>query len=356
MKKVLVLGGAGFIGVHTAAALAESGYVPIIVDNFSNSDPRIINELQQVLAQTAPNTPASPPIPIKCHEFDLRDEAALRACIDEEQPVAAIHFAAYKDVEASVNDPTKYYQNNIGSLASVLASSLTHVVFSSSCSVHGEVNSSSITEDSPFGTIASPYARTKQIGEALMEDVYAARTNFSGVSLRYFNPIGAHPSGKIGEWPFDLSNLVPVMLAAAHRGGTIRVYGTDYPTKDGTCVRDYLHVMDLAAMHVRALDWLFAQSHPVYEVFNCGTGMGTSVHSLIKMFNGMLEEPSQQNSRKHSRPVLFVKAPRRAGDLSYMVANIEKSKAYGLHVQDYTLQDALLHAWQWDRHVRKILP
>jgi len=280
MKKVLVTGGAGYIGSHTSVALAEAGFIPIILDNFSNSEPWVINQISDVIGK-----------PILFYEGDCMDQEFLKRIVGEEKDIfGVIHFAAFKAVKESVIKPIKYYQNNIGSTEAILelmiSSGIQNFVFSSSCTVYGNPDKLPVDERAPFKTATSPYGRTKQICEELISDTINSGVNLKSLSLRYFNPIGAHETAKIGELPIGIpENLVPfITQTAAGVRDELVVFGTDYPTKDGSCIRDYIHVMDLAEAHVKSLQYISNQrSNSFNDVINLGIGEGRSVFPLARI-------------------------------------------------------------------------
>ncbi len=250
MKKVIVTGGAGYIGSHTAVELAKAGFLPVVVENFVISERGIIDRMRKLIGSTFP-----------VHEVDCTDERAFDSVLEKESHVfGLIHFAAFKAVGSSVKDPLSYYANNVGSLVSVLRSMLkagiSSFVFSSSATVYGQPDSLPVTERSPIKAAEAPYGRTKQICEAMIDDLVASWAQLRSVTLRYFNPIGAHPSGQIGELPLgNPENLVPyITQTAVGLHPQLTVFGNDYPTPDSTCIRDYIHVVDLARAHVSALN------------------------------------------------------------------------------------------------------
>ena len=331
VKNILVTGGAGFIGSHTVVSLAEAGFRPVIVDDFSNSEPSVLAGLRHILGYDVP-----------CYPINCNDLGALRAILREEKIAGVIHFAAYKAVGESVQAPLAYYQNNLGSLFTLLdamlAENIFTLIFSSSCTVYGEPDQPPVTEQTPIKAATSPYGNTKQIGEEILRDVSASRP-LSAISLRYFNPIGAHPSAYIGELPLGVpSNLVPFMTQAAaglRRGLTI--FGDDYPTPDGTCIRDFIHVMDLAEAHVAALHYAF-KAGPIYDTFNVGSGRGVSVMELVRMF----EKVSGQ-------ALPYSIGPRRAGDVVAVWADVQKSAETLQWSTQRDLITALEDAWKWQK-------
>lgn len=337
-RRVIVTGGAGYIGSHTVVELVTAGYQPIIVDNFVNSHKLVIKGIEKILGTTVP-----------FYEVDCTDKAAFSNVIHECGIIdGIIHFAAYKAVGESVEFPMKYYHNNLGSMMVVLESmkefEIPHLVFSSSCTVYGDVDQLPVTESSPVLKANSPYGYTKQICEQMIHDYQAANEDKKSAILRYFNPIGAHASSLIGELPLGVpNNLVPFVTqtAAGHRKELV-IFGNDYPTPDGTCIRDYIHVGDLARAHVKALDWMQNSQSPRIDTFNLGTGSGSSVLDVVRTF----EEVSNT-----SLPYHF--GPRRAGDISEIFSDTSKAnRELGWQTQ-YSLKDALLHAWQWELQLKE---
>ncbi|MDR2894121.1 MAG: UDP-glucose 4-epimerase GalE, partial [Alistipes sp.] len=280
MKKILVTGGAGYIGSHTAVELVEAGYEVVIVDNLSNAEASAVEGVEKILGRKVPFVQA-----------DCCDRAAMDALFAEHKIDAVIHFAAYKAVGESVGEPLKYYRNNIASLVTLLeamrAAKVENIVFSSSCTVYGQPEVLPVTELSPRLPATSPYGNTKQMCEDILRDSIAAYSSLKGISLRYFNPIGAHPSALIGELPKGVpGNLVPfITQTAAGIRKELSVFGDDYPTPDGSCVRDYIDVVDLARAHVSAVErMLSGRGKQAYEIFNVGTGNGVSVLELLHAF------------------------------------------------------------------------
>jgi UDP-glucose 4-epimerase len=328
---VLVTGGAGFIGSHTVVSLVEAGFTPIIVDNFSNSEPSALDGLQEILGHT-----------VRCYPIDCNDHAALLEVVRTEKIESVIHFAAKKAVGESMQEPLVYYRNNIGSMLSLLdvmqTEGIQHLIFSSSCTVYGEADVLPVTEESPIQPPASVYGNTKQIGEEILQDVARAK-DLKVIALRYFNPIGAHPSAAIGELPLGVpNNLVPfVTQTAAGLRESLTVFGNDYPTPDGTCVRDYIHVMDLAEAHVAALKYLLQQpATSLFDVFNLGTGQGHSVLEVIKTF----ETVSGQSLRYHF-------GARRSGDVTAVWGDVQKANKTLGWTAKRNLSEALIDAWRW---------
>ena len=338
MDKVLVTGGGGYIGSHICVELAAHGFAPVVVDNFCASDRRIIERAQSLAGRT-----------FAVHELDCRDTARLREVFRREGNIfGVIHLAAHKSVGVSVQQPREYYDNNVGSLLSLLAAmdgaSVERIVFSSSCTVYGQPRQVPVTEQSPIASAESPYGRTKQICEAILNDVVASGAPLRGVTLRYFNPVGAHPSGLIGELPLGKpETLVPyITQTAAGLRDELTVFGSDYPTRDGTCVRDYLHIVDLAAAHVAALAWLARdQRGPFNEVFNLGTGTGVSVLEAITAF----EAASGVALR-------YRLGPRRSGDAVEVYANADKAERELGWRARLGVSEAMRDAWRWQQNIR----
>ena len=336
MKKVLVTGGAGFIGSHTCVELLNEGYVPVIVDNFVNSERWVIDRIAQITGQTP-----------SVYEGDCRDTTFLSSVFEAEGGFyGVIHFAALKAVGESVAKPLEYYDNNIRSLTTLLAVmkkyETKHLVFSSSATVYGEPKSNPINEDSEIMAASSPYGATKIIAEGILRDVATSGADLATVALRYFNPIGAHPSGLLGEIPLGTpNNLVPyITQVAAGKRATLTVFGNDYETVDGTCVRDFIHVTDLARAHIATLEFIESQQRPYFDAFNVGTGCGTSVKELISVFNAVsgIELPHEYG-------------PRRAGDIPVCYATNSKIINTMKWKTEFTLEDALRHSWQWQKNL-----
>ncbi len=338
VKNVLVTGGAGFIGSHTCVALAEAGYQPVVVDNFANSQSDVPDRIAQIIGTAIP-----------VHQVDCTDETGMRNILDRyEDWHGVIHFAAYKAVGESVAHPLKYYRNNIGSLLTLLQLMndypLHHLVFSSSCTVYGEPDHLPVTEKSPVRPAESPYGYTKQVGEQIITDQQQVSPAMRSVLLRYFNPIGAHPSGKIGELPLGKpENLVPyVVQTAAGWRDQLTIFGRDYPTEDGTAIRDYIHVMDLAEAHVKALDWLHQQeAQETPGIFNIGTGRGHSVKEVVDTFEDAtgIKVPHQFGSR-------------RPGDVSSIYADATLAQRELNWSASRTLGEALHDAWMWQQTLK----
>lgn len=332
MTKILVTGGAGFIGSHTCALLMGEGYTPVIVDNFCNAEEWIVERISAIAGKS----------PI-LYRGDSRDRQFLDSVFSQEKDISGvIHFAALKAVGESVREPELYYANNLVGLLTVLDAMKAHgvknIVFSSSATVYGIPESSPIPEHAPLQDPESPYGATKVMAERILRDVVRSGRDIAAVSLRYFNPIGAHPSGLLGELPLGVpNNIVPYMTqVAAGKREKLTIFGGDYDTPDGTCVRDYIHVVDLADAHVGMLKHLSLQNRPYYDTFNVGTGQGTSVMELVTIFRRVL-----------GRDFPYEIGPRRAGDIAaYYADNTKISSVVGWKGK-YTVEDALRHAWKW---------
>ncbi|WP_258104303.1 UDP-glucose 4-epimerase GalE [Marinoscillum sp. MHG1-6] len=338
MKTVLVTGGVGYIGSHTSVALIESGYDIVIVDDLSNTRLDLLEGIKKITGKDP-----------KFYEGDLKDEKLVAKIFNENQIDAIIHFAASKAVGESVTEPLKYYKNNFLSLVNLLEQAVSAsipLVFSSSCTVYGTPDLLPVTEQTPVKPAQSPYGNTKQVGEEIIVDTIAANPNFKAISLRYFNPIGAHESSHIGELPLGVpNNLVPYLLqVAAGERECLSVFGDDYNTPDGTCIRDYIHVVDLAEAHVvavkRMLDGL---SKEPYEVFNLGTGQGNSVLELIKVFE-------EVNGLKLNYKIV----DRRAGDVEQIYADTTFANEELGWKSRFELPDMLRSAWNWQKNLSKL--
>jgi UDP-glucose 4-epimerase len=335
--KILVTGGAGFIGSHTVVSLTEAGFTPVILDNFSNSNPEVLAGLEKILG-----------FPVIFYEGDCNDPGIYNRIFTEHEIGGVIHFAACKAVGESMERPLMYYRNNLGSLMTLLTVMEQHqirnLIFSSSCTVYGEPDTVPVTEQTPVKEASSVYGNTKQIGEEILRDV-ASVMPFSIISLRYFNPVGAHPSGLIGELPTGVpNNLVPfVTQTAAGIRESFTVFGNDYPTPDGTCIRDYIHVMDLAEAHVAALSHLMkVNQEKYYDVFNVGTGTGNSVLEVVNTFD-----------RVNNLNVPHRFGPRRSGDVIAIWGNVDKSAGVLGWKARRSLADALKDAWNWQSRLPK---
>lgn len=329
--KVLVTGGLGFIGSHTVVELLEAGYSVVIADNLSNSEAFILDRIEQIAQQRPP-----------FYQIDVGNEGQLNALFNEQQIDFVIHFAAYKAVGESVKQPLKYFKNNLYSLLTVLdvmqAKGCHNMVFSSSATVYGQPDVLPVTEEAHFKKALSAYGCTKQMGEEILEKVSAA-TNIQTIALRYFNPVGAHPSSLIGELPIGIpNNLMPfITQAAAGKLKELVVYGKEYNTPDGTAVRDYIHVVDLAKAHVKSCDFLLQNSNSQpFEVINVGTGKGNSVLEVIQTFE-----------RVNGVKLPYRIGRRREGDAEKNYADVTKANQV-LHWQaEMNLEDMVRDAWNW---------
>lgn len=337
-KKILVTGGAGYIGAHSCIELITAGYEPIIVDNLSRSDTSLLAGIEKITGQK--------PEFAKC---DCNDKSALSRVFAEFGPIAAVmHFAAYKSVGESVKFPLLYYRNNVGSLVTLLEvmqeCNVSDLIFSSSCTVYGQPDHIPVDENAPFKKPESPYGASKQVCEQLLNDTY--KTGVRIVSLRYFNPIGAHPTAIIGELPIGTpSNLVPyITQTAIGKRESLTVFGGDYQTPDGTCIRDYIHVVDLSNAHVKAIQYLErAQSQPCYLALNLGTGIGVSVLQLIREFTEVT-----------NCKLPYTIGPRRPGDVEKVYGSPEKANLLLGWTTKYSSKDALLHAWNWEKYLAQL--
>lgn len=338
-SQILVTGGLGFIGSHTVVALQEQGFEVVIIDNLSNSS-------IDVLAGIIKITQITP----EFENVDLRNKEAVNDFFEKYPNInGVIHFAASKAVGESVENPLLYYENNLSTLIYVLQhlskKDSANFIFSSSCTVYGQADSLPINEEAPIKEAMSPYGNTKQIGEEIIRDTCKVHSNLSAISLRYFNPIGAHPSTEIGELPIGTpQNLVPfITQTAIGKRERLSVFGDDYPTNDGTCIRDYIHVMDLAKAHVVALKKLMTKdSDKNYDVFNLGTGTGNSVLEVIKSFE-----------RSTGKKLAYKIVDRREGDITAAYADTYKANSVLKWKAEHSLDEALKSAWNWEKKVSK---
>ncbi len=336
--EILVTGGLGFIGSHTSVELQLAGHKVVIIDDCSNASESVLDGITAITG-TRP----------EFVKMDLRDKGAVRVFFEKHPDLAGvIHFAAFKAVGESVEKPLHYYENNLGSLVYLLqeltARKKGRFIFSSSCTVYGQADSLPITEDAPVKPAESPYGNTKQVGEEIIRDTCRVNPGLQAISLRYFNPIGSHPSAEIGELPLGVpQNLVPfITQTAAGLRKELSVFGDDYPTADGTCIRDYIHVVDLARAHVVALERLIAgENGENYEVFNVGTGTGSSVLEVIQSFE-----------RVSGQALNYKVVGRRPGDVVAAYADTSKAReVLGWEAQS-TLDDAMRSAWAWEQKIR----
>jgi len=329
---VLVTGGAGFIGSHTVVELVNAGFSPVIIDNLNNSSESVLTGLKKIIGFDVPFYKAD------CNDFEVVKDIIVKHKIQ-----GIIHFAAYKAVGESVEKPIKYYKNNIGSLINILevmqVTKVKNLVFSSSCTVYGQPDQIPVTENTPKKKAESPYGNTKAIAEDILEDVIKSGEQMSLISLRYFNPIGAHPSAEIGELPNGVpSNLIPfVTQTAIGKRNKLVVFGSDYNTVDGSNVRDFIHVVDLAKAHVSALNLLKGKETAFYDVFNLGTGTGNSVLEVIKTFE-------EVNNLKLNYEI----GPRRTGDVEKIYGDVEKASKILNWKTEKSLKESLKDAWTWE--------
>jgi UDP-glucose 4-epimerase len=333
---ILITGGAGFIGSHTYVALKEHGYTPIIVDNFSNSAESVVDQLEEICQAS-----------VEIIQGDINNPAILDQIFTKYEIEGVIHFAAAKAVGESVENPIKYYRNNVGATILLVEKmqeyGVKNLVFSSSCTVYGQPETLPVTENSPVLKALSPYGNTKQICEEIIEESTRASQQLKSISLRYFNPIGAHTSAKIGELPLGPpANLVPFLTqSVAGLRGPLQIWGTDYPTPDGTAIRDYIHVCDLAEAHVKALAYLIKQNQaPFYDYFNIGSGEGSSVLQVINAFE-----------KATGKKVNYEVRDRRAGDITSVYASTEKSNKILDWKAKRSLEESLKDAWAWQEAI-----
>ena len=340
MKKILVTGGLGFIGSHTVVELQNEGFEVVIIDDLSNSSLKVIDGITAITGK----------VPI-FEKLDMKDQRALIDFFQKHDDISGvIHFAASKAVGESVQKPLHYYENNLNTLVYILKAVLglqtSNIIFSSSCTVYGQADKMPITESAPIKPAESPYGNTKQIGEEIIKDVCKVEKELKAIALRYFNPIGAHPSAKIGELPIGVpQNLVPfITQTAAGLRESLSVFGDDYPTPDGTCIRDYIHVVDLAKAHVVALKRLIANKNSSnFETFNIGTGVGSSVLEVIQSFE-----------RVSNQSLNYQFAPKREGDVISAYADTHKANSDLGWKAESTLDDAMKSAWDWERKIRNL--
>jgi len=339
-KKILVTGGVGYIGSHTVVELLQQNFEVFIVDNLSNSHISVLQGIEKITGKKPHFT-----------KLDLVDKNATEQYFTKHYDIdAVIHFAALKSVNESVAEPLKYYQNNLGSLINLLSNmislKLNYLVFSSSCTIYGQPDKLPVNEEAPKKTPLSPYGNTKQIAEEIILDTINSSDFLNAISLRYFNPIGSHPSSLIGELPLGIpNNLVPyVTQTAAGIRQQLKVYGNDYKTSDGTCIRDYINVVDLAKAHVVAVNRLLENKiKNNFEVFNLGTGKGHSVLDVINAF--------EKVSRKKLN---YIFANRRPGDVEQVWADATKANKVLGWKAEIGLEETMLSAWNWEKRYRGI--
>ena len=332
MATVFLAGGAGYIGSHTAVELLNAGYDVVVADNYSNSCPESIKRVEKITGKS-----------VKLYELDIKDNAKLAEVFKENKIDAVIHFAGLKAVGESVQKPVMYYRNNIDTTLALLETmeqfGVKNIIFSSSATVYGEANPVPYFETMPRGACTNPYGWTKSMMEQIFEDAAKADKELSVILLRYFNPIGAHESGMIGEDPQGIpNNLMPyVSQVAVGKRECLTIFGNDYPTADGTCTRDYIHVVDLAKGHVKAIDYILANR--CVEIFNLGTGTPYSVTEIVDTFE-----------KVNNIKVNHVYGPRRAGDLAECYANADKAlKVLGWKTEK-SLEDMCRDSWNWQKN------
>lgn len=335
--EILVTGGAGFIGSHTVVQLVEAGYTPVIVDNFSRSSQSMLEGLFKIVGKALPY-----------YHIDIRDKSMLWDVFQNHNLVGVIHFAAFKAVGESVQNPLLYFDNNVGGLVALLEIceefGIENFVFSSSCTVYGEQKDAAVVdEETPLRDAYSPYGASKQMGERILNDVAHKNNQMRVLCLRYFNPIGAHPSGLIGELPIGPpDNLIPyIMQTAIGIRNELTVFGNDYPTEDGTCIRDYVHVMDVADAHVVGLNWLQTNDVSNFEVMNIGTGTGTSVLEIINTFE-----------KVSGKSLNWRFGERRQGDITKITANVNKAEKTLNWKAKLSISEAIKDAWNWENQLR----
>ncbi len=342
LRYILVTGGAGYIGSHTVVELINAGFTPVIIDDFRNSERFIPERLERLTNQS-----------IVFADACCQNSEVLEALFEKYPFEGVIHFAADKAVGESVQDPLKYYDNNLSSLIAVLRMMQKYetksLVFSSSCTVYGNPKSTTgkaiVTEDSVHLNPDSPYGNTKLIGEQILMDWSVSNPISNVVLLRYFNPIGAHPSGEIGELPQGIpNNLLPyITQTAVGIREQLTIFGNDYDTPDGTCIRDYIHVCDLANAHVASIQWLNQQTKSGVEIFNIGTGKGTSVLEMVDAFEKVTE-----------KPLNWIYGPKRNGDIPEIFANPSKAREMLQWSSKYTVFQAIEDAWRWENNRPKV--
>ncbi len=339
-KTILVTGGAGYIGSHTIIELLESkGFNIISADNFSNSSDIAFSRVEMITGKK-----------VKNYQIDLCNKTETENLFEKEKNiVAVIHFAAFKSVNESVENPYKYYHNNINSLLNVLEccinNNINNFIFSSSCSVYGNISQLPVKESTPLGKAESPYAFTKQVGEEIIKDYTRANPNFKTIALRYFNPVGAHISGLVGESPLNKpNNLVPIITnTAIGKIKEMTVFGNDYPTRDGTCIRDYVHVTDIAIAHIKAMEFLIeGKNKSNFSIFNLGTGNGVSVIEAISTFEKISEIKLNYSI-----------GPKRMGDVCSIYSDCSSAKEELGWETKFSLEDMMKTSWNWELNLNK---
>lgn len=339
MQTIIVTGGAGYIGSHTIIELLnKTSHKVVSVDNFSNSTPESYERIKSQSSR-----------PFETITVDICDKEKLFAGLNTINNISGIiHFAAFKSVPDSVADPLFYYHNNNSSLLNMLSyakeNKIDHFIFSSSCSVYGNADELPVTENTGLKKAESPYGHTKQVGEEMLEFFCRSKPSFKAVMLRYFNPVGAHMSGLIGEFPLSKpNNLVPIITQTAVGKNTLTVFGNDYDTRDGYCIRDFIHVTDIANAHIMALDYLIAQKNKKQcSLFNLGTGKGVSVLEAIQAFE-----------KVSGIKLKYTVGARREGDVIAIYANNDLARTELNWHPEFTLDDMMLSAWKWQQHLEK---
>ena len=335
MKKILVTGGLGYIGSHTVVELQSSGYDVVVIDNLDNAKEEVKDRIVSISGRS-----------IDLVIGDVNDETTMDQLFQQHGFYGVIHFAAHKAVGESVDHPIKYYQNNVSGLITLLGAmdkyGVQNLIFSSSCTVYGIAEDLPVTEDTPIKSAESPYGTTKIIGEEIIQD-YAKHKNIKTILLRYFNPVGAHPSAQIGELPNGIpSNLVPyITQTAAGIREQLVIHGNDYNTSDGTCIRDYIHVVDLAKAHVKAMTFADKMTSSV-DVFNVGTGNGSTVLEVVQAFE-----------ERCNVPLNYRIGPRRDGDVEQIFADTQKINQVLQWQAEYDLHDMMYHAWMWQKRISR---
>jgi UDP-glucose 4-epimerase len=340
VKTILVTGGAGYIGSHTIIELlGTTSFQVISIDNFSNSSAKTFERIEQITGKKVMN-----------YAVDMCDFNALTSIFEKEKNICGIiHFAAYKSVPESVLHPAKYYYNNLNSLLNILECckkyNIPDFIFSSSCSVYGNISELPVKESTPFCRAESPYAYTKQAGEEILKDYAKAFSQLNIVALRYFNPVGSHVTGLIGESPLNKpNNLVPVITnTAIGKIPQMTVYGNDYPTRDGTCIRDYIHVTDIAAAHIKALEYILSKKqHTNFSIFNLGTGQGVSVLEAIHAFE-----------KVSGKKLNYTIGEKRPGDVNAIYSDTSLSERELGWKPKFSLDEMMETAWKWELQQQK---
>lgn len=339
-QTILITGGAGYIGSHTIIELQETTSFDIVsVDNYSNASAKTYDRIEQITGKK-----------VRSYDVDVCDVVSLDAVFQKEKNIiGVIHFAAFKSVPESVAEPLKYYKNNINSLINILAScekhKVPHFIFSSSCSVYGNIAQLPVKENTPLGKAESPYAYTKQVGEVLLKDFSVAHPNITSIALRYFNPVGAHITGFIGESPINKpNNLVPIITnTAIGKIKQMTVFGKDYPTRDGTCIRDYIHVSDIATAHIKALLLLIEKKNTEnFSIYNLGTGLGVSVLEAIHSFE-----------KVSGVKLNYTLGEKRPGDVGAIYSDTQLSELHLGWKPKFNLDQMMESAWKWELHQQK---